>query len=131
MIVPGMCIKVVDGTGVLEARCIKVLGNKRTGFAVSGDLIIVVIRRYSLYTGYLTDVKKKKRFMKGRKFRALVLRTKKALVRGVGIWFSFGENAIILVNKRGVPLSRRIKGPALFEGLRKYPAIGSIMHYVI
>jgi large subunit ribosomal protein L14 len=124
MINAGTVLNVVDNTGILKARCIKVYGNTKKKYAKIGDVILVVVVNYTLKSGFLLDEKKKERFLKGKKHKALVIRTKKYYKRNYGVFIKFSDNAIILINKRKAPLSKKIKGPVLFELLEKYPAIG-------
>ena len=131
MIIEGSVVKVVDNSGVLDAKCIKVLGNSKKKYAKIGHIIIVTVRRYSLHIGYLRDDKKKDKFKKGKKFRALVIRTKQPIQRGVGNFLRYSDNAVILINKRGMPLSSRIRGPVMYELAEKYPVIGSLTYHVV
>jgi len=124
MINVGTTLDVVDNTGVLKVRCIKVYGNKKSFYAKIGDLILVVVESYTLKRGFFLDEKKKDRFSKGKKHKALVLRTKKFFKRTSGILIKFSDNAVILVNKRKLPLSKNLRGPVLYEILEKFPAIG-------
>ena len=124
MINVGTTLDVVDNTGVLSVCCIKVYGNKQRNYAKIGDLILVVVKTYTLKRGFFLDEKKKDRFSKGKKHKALVLRTKKFFKRSSGILIKFSDNAVVLVNKRRLPLTKKLKGPLLYELLEKYPAIG-------
>ena len=124
MIISGTVLDVVDNTGILKARCIKIYGNTKKYYANIGDVILVVIENYSLKRGFLLDKKKKDRFLKGKKHKALVIRLKKNYKRSYGIFIRFSDNAIIIINKRKMPLSKKVSGPILYELLEKYPAIG-------
>jgi large subunit ribosomal protein L14 len=126
MIYPGTVVNVVDGSGVITARCIKVLGNSRLGYGRIGDKIIVVVERYTLTTGYLLDDRKRYRFMRGKKHRALIIRTKKGIKRSIGVFIRFKDNSVILINKRILPLGKKIKGPLCIELYRDYPILGTI-----
>lgn len=131
MINVGTTLDVVDNTGVLKVRCIKVYGNKKSFYAKIGDLILVVVESYTLKRGFFLDEKKKDRFSKGKKHKALVLRTKKFFKRTSGILIKFSDNAVILVNKRKLPLSKKLRGPVLYEILEKFPAIGILARWLI
>ncbi len=124
MINPGTTFNVVDSTGILKARCIKVYGDTKKVYARIGDLVLVVVENYTLKSGFLLDVKKKDKFLKGKKHKALVVRLKVFYKRNNGIFIKFSDNAIVLVNKRRLPLSKKMKGPILYELLEKYPSIG-------
>jgi len=75
--------------------------------------------------------KKKNRFLKGNLHRAIVLRTKTNFMRIYGFFLRFSDNAVILVNKRKLPLSKRVKGPLTYEIVDKYPAIGILSSWVV
>lgn len=131
MINNGTILNVVDNTGILTARCIKVYGNKKTNYAKIGDIILVIVVTYTLKRGFLLDKKKKERFLKGKKHRALVIRVKQNYKRSYGIFIRFSDNAVIIINKRKVPLSKKINGPVLYELLEKYPSIGILARWLI
>jgi len=131
MIISGTVVDVVDNTGILKARCIKVYGNTKKKYAKIGDIILVVVETYTLKRGFFLDEKKKDRFLKGKKHKALVLRTKQSYKRHYGVFIKFSDNAVILVNKRKLPLSKKLKGPILYEILEKHPAIGILARWLI
>jgi ribosomal protein L14 len=56
----------------------------------------------------------------------LIVRTKKIFKRGNGVWFSFFDNAVILVGKKTKPLAKKVRGPVLLELVEKSPALGFI-----
>jgi len=124
MIYPETVVNVVDNTGILKARCIKIYGNSKKKYAKIGDIILVVVETYTLKRGFLLDEKKKERFLKGKKHRALVIRTKFNYKRTNGIFIKFSDNSVVIINKRKLPLSKKIRGPLLYELLETYPAIG-------
>jgi large subunit ribosomal protein L14 len=124
MIIVGTNLNVVDNTGILTARCIKIYGNTKKNYAIIGDFILVVVVTYTLKRGLLLDEKKKDRFLKGKQHKAIVLRLKSNYIRVYGVFIRFSDNAIILVNKRKLPLSKKVKGPILYELLERYPSIG-------
>jgi len=75
--------------------------------------------------------KKKDRFLKGKQHKAIVLRTPCNYKRLNGVFIRFSDNAIILVNKRKQPISKKAKGPILYEILEQYPAIGILARWLI
>jgi len=78
-------------------------------YATIGDYILVVVETYTVKRGMLLDEKKKNRFLKGRQHRAIVLRSQCNYLRNNGVFIRFSDNAIILVNKRKLPLSKKSK----------------------
>lgn len=131
MINVGTIVNVVDNTGILKARCIKVYGDTKKNYAKIGDIILVIVIAYTLKRGFLLDRKKKERFLKGKKHKALVIRIKQNYKRNYGVFIKFSDNAIIIINKRKVPLSKKINGPVLYELLEKYPSIGILARWLI
>lgn len=131
MIYAGATLNVIDNTGILKARCIKVYGSTKKKYANIGDLVLVVVENYTLKRGFFLDEKKKERFTKGKKHKALILRTKQFFKRNYGVFIKFSDNAIIIVNKRKLPLSKKLKGPILYEILEKYPSIGILARWLI
>lgn len=122
-------LKVVDNTGVGLVRCIKILGDSNRKHANMGDLLVVVIK--NINPSFKKRLKKKIKVKEGMVCRALLVRTKKALFRSYGINFKFNENSVILINKKGKPLGKRVKGPILFELCLKYEFLGSITKEIL
>jgi ribosomal protein L14 len=85
MIYPGTLVKIVDNTGVLVGKCIKTLSVSKREYANIGDKILIIVYSYSLKKGFLLKEKKKAKFKKGKKFRALVIRTKSGFCRNLSI----------------------------------------------
>lgn len=131
MIYAETVVDVVDNTGILKARCIKIYGNSRKHYAKIGDRILVVVETYTLKRGFFLDKKKKDRFLKGKKHKALVVRTKSVYKRNYGMFIRFSDNAVVLINKSIKPLSKRLKGPVVYELLDKYPSIGMLSRWIV
>jgi len=53
--------------------------------------------------------------------RALLIRSKFNFRRLPGFFIKFNENAVVIVNRRGAPYSRRITGPLLKEFCEERP----------
>lgn len=104
-------LKVVDNTGVDFVRCIKVLGYGCQGKIFIGDLLVVVVRH--MYPAKKKVSRATRGLKKGIVSRAMLIRTKRAISRGYGMFISFNQNGVIMVNKRGKPVGRRIKGPVI------------------
>lgn len=58
--------------------------------------------------------------MKGKMYKALLIRVKKNFTRINGISISFNLNTIILLNERSLPLASRVIGPVYKEFRSKY-----------
>lgn len=95
-----------DNSGAKRLKCFKVLGGSRKRFAKVGDIIVVSIREA------LPNSKVKK----GTVHKAVVVRTKKEILRGDGTTIRFDENACVLIKgKDNEPVGTRIFGPVARE----------------
>jgi len=93
-------LSVADMRGVLQVRCVGVDKRSRRVAAGVGDSVLVSIQKYN---GGL--------WKRGQKVRGLLVRTRKGVKRASGIGVSFDENRVVLMNDKGRPLRRRLKGP--------------------
>ncbi|HEX9974751.1 MAG TPA: 50S ribosomal protein L14 [bacterium] len=98
-------LSVADNTGAKKVMCIRVLGGTKRKYARVGDIIIVAVK--SAIPG--SAVKK------GDVSRAVVVRTKKEIVREDGSYIRFDENAAVLINDQSEPKGTRIFGPVARE----------------
>lgn len=89
-------LNVADNSGPTKVQCIKVLNGAK--HAHINQYLIV-----SFQSG--------ERFKKGNLFKALIVRTKKGLVRPNGIRLLFPDNAVILLNTQNQLIASRIIGP--------------------
>lgn len=96
---------VADNSGAKEVMCIKVLGGSKRRTANIGDVIVVSVK----------DAIPRGKVQKGNKFRAVVVRTAKGIIRQDGSVIRFDGNACVLVNKEGQPIGTRIFGPVTRE----------------
>jgi len=131
MIQVGTIVKVCDKTGVVLAQCIKVLGPTRKRIAFIGDILIVTVKRLNIDRFKRIKLSRRKRFVLGTLHRGLVIRSKEQFCRSSGIHYRFNENAVILVNRKVVPISNRIYGPILRELCMKFPSLGCTTRFMI
>lgn len=75
--------------------------------------------------------RKQKRYAMGTMHRALLIRSKFNFIRLPGFFIKFNENAVVIVNRRGAPYSRRISGPLLLEFCLLRPWVGCVVRNVI
>lgn len=102
MIQPQTYITVADNTGARELICIRVLGSRS---AKLGDTVVAIVKE-SL-PGISTQ--------RGDIVLAVVVRTRKKILRFNGNQISFSQNAAILVNKDGNPRGSRVFGSVARE----------------
>lgn len=105
MIQEGSWLQVADNTGAKRAKCIKVLGGTRRRYAQIGDIIVVTIKDASP-----KGVVKKKTVQ-----RAVIIRQVKELNRKDGTSIRFDDNALIIIDKEGIPKGTRVFGPVARE----------------
>ena len=101
-------LTVADNTGAKRIECIKVLGGSKRRYARIGDIIIVSVK----------DAIPRSKVKKGEVQRAIIVRTKKPLIREDGTSIKFDTNAAVLLDKQNEPIGTRIFGPVTRE-LRK------------
>ena len=95
-------LKVIDNSGVKTIKCIKVLNGFKKKTAKISDLIVVSVKKKKLSSN--------SKFKKGEVHTAIVIRTKKKIIRKTGINIRFDENSAVLITKTFTPLFTRIFG---------------------
>ena len=99
---------VADNSGAKLIQCIKVIGGSKRRYARIGDIIIVSIK----------DAIPRSKVKKGEVQRAVIVRTKKPLIREDGSSIKFDSNSAVLLDKSNEPIGTRIFGPVTRD-LRK------------
>ena len=105
MIFPQTILKISDNSGGKFLKCIKIL--KKGAFTRKGklgDLIVGSVQKLRSKNRHLSKVKK------GDVVYALVVRTKVASNRKIGINIRFLSNDVVLVNKGLRPIASRVFG---------------------
>ena len=103
MIQPQSCLSVADNTGARKILCIRILNNLKK--ASLGDTILGVIK----------EALPNMSVQKSEIVRAVIIRTSKGVRRHNGMTIRFDENAVVLINKEGIPRGTRIFGPVARE----------------
>ena len=98
-------LEVADNSGARKVACIRVLGGSRRRYASVGDVIVVSVK----------DAIPNARVKKGEVRRAVVVRTRKEIPRPDGSYFSFDDNAAVLIDAQREPIGTRIFGPVARE----------------
>lgn len=95
-----------DNSGAKRLKCFKVLGGSNKRFASVGDIIVVSIK----------EAIPQSKVKKGSVHKAVVVRTKKEIVRKDGSTIRFDENAAVLLKGKDTePVGTRIFGPVARE----------------
>ena len=97
-------LPVADNTGARLAKCIKVLGQRKT-VAHIGDIIKVSIR----------ECQPVGMVKKGEVVKAVVVRSKHGVRRADGSYIKFDENAAVIIKEDKNPRGTRIFGPIARE----------------
>ncbi|MNX43285.1 50S ribosomal protein L14 [compost metagenome] len=97
-------LAVADNTGAREVMCIRVLGGNRR-YAHIGDIIVAVVK----------DATPNMPVKKSDVVKAVIVRTKHAVVRADGSRIKFDENAVVIINKDNNPRGTRVFGPIARE----------------
>ena len=98
-------LTVADNSGARNCMCFKVLGGSRRRYASVGDIIVVAIK----------DALPTSKVKKGAVMKAVVVRTKKEILRPDGSYIRFDDNAAVLLNNNLEPVGTRIFGPVARE----------------
>ncbi len=118
----GTFLVCADNTGAKELKMIGVIGYKgrkrQRPSAGIADMIIV-------------SVTKGKPDMKGKVFRAVVVRQRKEFRRPDGTRVRFEDNAAVIVNEKGEPRGTEIKGPIAREVGERYPKVARIAAVIV
>ena len=95
-----------DNSGAKKVKCFKVLGGSKKLTATVGDTVVVSVKEA------LPNSKVKK----GGVYKAVIVRTKKQILRKDGTAIRFDENAAVLIKgKDNEPIGTRIFGPVARE----------------
>lgn len=98
-------LQVADNSGARRVACIRVLGGSRRRYASIGDVIVVSVK----------DAIANGRVKKGEVRKAVVVRTKKQVLRSDGSYIRFDDNAAVLIDNQREPIGTRIFGPVARE----------------
>jgi large subunit ribosomal protein L14 len=100
MILVSTVLNVSDNSGGRLAKCIHIYKKKKWGSI--GDMILVSIKTYN----------PKKKIKKGEMYLSLIIRVKKFFFYN-NSYIKFDDNAVVLLNKKILPLGTRLFGVSL------------------
>lgn len=98
-------LKVADNSGAKLLLCIKVLGGSKRRYASVGDIVTVSVK----------EAIPNSKVKKGSVMRAVIVRTKKEILRGDGSYIKFDDNSAVLISQQNEPIGTRIFGPVARE----------------
>jgi large subunit ribosomal protein L14 len=105
MIQMGTILDVADNSGAKKIFCITVQGGSAGRFGLIGDVISASVKE-ALPDGTVT---------KGKKVKAVIVRTRKELRRRDGSYIRFDDNAAVIIDEKGEPVGTRVFGPVARE----------------
>ncbi len=98
-------VNIADNSGAKLAQVIKVLGGTRRRYAGLGDIVVLTIKQAAPRGAVKTHAVE----------RGVVVRIKKETPRKDGSYIRFDENAVVIINKDGMPKGTRVFGPIARE----------------
>ncbi|MFA7075476.1 MAG: 50S ribosomal protein L14 [Candidatus Izemoplasmatales bacterium] len=98
-------LKIADNSGAREILTIKVLGGTSRKYASVGDIIVATVK--SATPGGMVK--------KGDVVKAVIVRTKKEILRADGSFIKFDDNAAVIIKDDKSPKGTRIFGPVARE----------------
>lgn len=96
---------VTDNSGAKEILCIKVLWGSKRRYAHVGDIIVWAVKKADPHGAI-----KRKKIVK-----AVVVRTKKEIIRKDGVIVRFDDNACVIIDEKKEPKATRIFWPVARE----------------
>lgn len=98
-------MNVADNSGARVVGVVKVLGGTRRRYASVGDIVVVSVKKAQ------PDGNVKK----GQVCKAVIVRTKKTIIRESGNNLTFDDNACVIIKDDKTPRGSRIFGPVARE----------------
>ena len=98
-------VVIIDNSGAKTGKVIRVLKGSSARFATVWDKVVVAIKTASP-SGQIE---------KWSVQWAVVVRVRKEIRREDGTYIRFNDNAVVLINKNGDPIGKRIFGPVARE----------------
>ncbi|MBT5338271.1 50S ribosomal protein L14 [Candidatus Falkowbacteria bacterium] len=99
-------VKSADNSGAKRMQCIRVLDGYKKRYARLGDVITITVK----------EAKPHSMVKKGEVLHAVVVRTRKESRRNDGSYIRFGDNAVVIIDRKTKePKGTRIFGPVARE----------------
>jgi len=115
-------LEVADNSGGKKIMCIRVLGGSKRIYGGVGDIIKASVK----------EAAPNSKIKKGTVVRAVVVRTRREILRPDGSAIKFDVNSAVIVNDANEPVGTRIFGPVARElRARKFMKIISLAPEVV
>lgn len=96
---------VADNSGARMVRVFRQLGGARMKFSTIGDVVLCAVK----------EATPNGKIKKGSVVKAVIVRTKKQIIRKDGSSIGFDDNAVVIVDDDHNPLGTRVFGPVARE----------------
>lgn len=107
MIQRGTNLLVSDNSGAKKIQCINLLKKNKKNIGTIGDVIVVSVKK--------ANPKQRSKAISGNVYKALIVETKKKVIRKDGSNFKSDRNVAIILNTQGTPMGTRITGPVSYD----------------
>lgn len=97
-------LKVADNSGAREVLVIRVLGGSKVKYGNIGDIVVCSVKKAIPGSN-----------MKGKKFKAVIVRSVEGKRRADGSYIKFDDNACVLIKEDKSPIGTRVLGPVARE----------------
>ena len=98
-------VNIADNSGARIGKVIRLYGGSVRRHSNIGDIVLITVRQA------VPNYKKKK----GDMVKAIVVRTKKGVLRPDGSKIKFDDNAVVIINNDGNMIGTRVFGPVARE----------------
>ena len=98
-------LTVADNSGAKRVAVIRILGGTRRRYASLGDVVVVAVK----------EAIPRAKVKKGQVVKAVVVRTKKEVLRDDGSYVRFDDNSAVMIDNNNEPIGTRIFGPIARE----------------
>ena len=115
-------LPVLDNSGGLLVKCIRIYGKTNRGRADLGSLLLVSVKTYRTH----------RKVKRGQVLKCILCRVKHIVLRHGGYYVKCKNNGVVLLNARMTPLGSRVLGPVMKETRKKgFLSILGLASYVI
>jgi large subunit ribosomal protein L14 len=98
-------LKCIDNSGALLVKCLRILGKSPRCRGFPGDFIIISIKTHRPH----------KKVKRGEVYKAVLARVGYRIPRQGNITVQCSSCAVVILNKRELPLGSRVLGPVMRE----------------
>jgi len=109
MILVSTVAPVLDNSGGLLVKCIKIYGKYPRDRAIPGSLMLVSVKTFKTH----------RKVKRGQVFKSLLVRVRHNVLRHGGYYVKCETNGVVLLSSRMTPLGNRVVSPILKEARRK------------